>query len=147
MYLLLQIEKLPKYEIYKMKRIEVVAAIILYKNEILCLQRGESKLDYISKKYEFPGGKMEIGETKEEAIKREIFEELKMNIEVKEEFMTVIHQYPDFLIEMHSFICQCDSPELILTEHISYKWLMKKDLEQLDWAAADIPIMKKLMSV
>jgi len=129
-----------------MKSVEVVAAIIIYENKILCVQRGESKLSYISKKYEFPGGKMEIGETKAETIRREIFEELNMKIDVQEEFMTVTHQYPDFILTMHSFICKCESSQLTLTEHIDYKWRLKNELEDLDWAAADIPIMKKLMT-
>jgi 8-oxo-dGTP diphosphatase len=129
-----------------MKSIEVVAAIIIYEDKILCVQRGESKLNYISKKYEFPGGKMETGESREETIKREILEELKMQIDVKEEFITVTHQYPDFILTMHSFICKCDNTKLTLTEHIDYKWLKKNELENLDWAAADIPIMKKLIN-
>lgn len=129
-----------------MKNIEVVAAIITYENKILCVQRGENKLDYISKKYEFPGGKMENGETKKETVKREILEELEMQIEVQEEFITVVHQYPDFVLTMHSFICKCDNPKLTLTEHIDYKWLKKNELKNLDWAAADIPIMKKLIN-
>lgn len=128
-----------------MKNIEVVAAIIFYEDKILCVQRGINKLDYISKKYEFPGGKMEIGETKEQTIKREIFEELKMKIIVKEEFLTVKHQYPDFLLTMHSFICSCKDQNPTLTEHIDFKWLKKEDLINLDWAAADIPIMEKLI--
>ncbi len=128
-----------------MKTIEVVAAIIIYENKILCVQRGENKLDYISKKYEFPGGKMEKGESKEETIKREIFEELKMRINVLEEFHTVTYEYPDFILTMHSFICTCDNPQLTLTEHINFIWLKKNELESLNWAAADIPIMKKLM--
>lgn len=128
-----------------MKTIEVVAAIIIYENKILCVQRGENKLDYISKKYEFPGGKMKKGESKEETIKREIFEELKMRINVLEEFHTVTYEYPDFILTMHSFICTCDNPQLTLTEHINFIWLKKNELESLNWAAADIPIMKKLM--
>ena len=128
-----------------MKTIEVVAAIIKYEDKILCVQRGESNLDYISKKYEFPGGKMEKGESKEETIKREIFEELKMRINVLEEFHTVTYEYPDFILTMHSFICTCDNPQLTLTEHINFIWLKKNELESLNWAAADIPIMKKLM--
>jgi 8-oxo-dGTP diphosphatase len=129
-----------------MKNIEVVAAIILFENRVLCVQRGENKLDYISKKYEFPGGKIEIGETKTEALKREIFEELKMRIDVLEEFITITHQYPDFFLTMHSFLCKCDSAILTLTEHIDFKWLKKNELEGLDWAEADIPIMKKLLT-
>lgn len=129
-----------------MKTIEVVAAIIIHENKILCVQRGPSKFDYISKKFEFPGGKMEQDETKESALKREILEELDMDIDVKEEFLTVHHQYPDFILNMHSFICNCSDTKLILTEHIDYKWLKKEELPTLDWAAADIPIMEKLMN-
>ncbi len=129
-----------------MKSIEVVAAIIIHENKILCVQRGESKFYYISKKYEFPGGKMEQDETKESAIKREILEELHMVIDVKAEFLTVHHQYPDFTLIMHSFICSCSQTDLTLTEHINYKWLKKDELLSLDWAAADIPIMEKLMN-
>lgn len=127
-----------------MKSIEVVAAIIVHENKILCVQRGENKLDYISNKYEFPGGKIEFGESQKETVKREILEELKMQIDVQEEFMTVRHQYPDFIITMHSFICKCGNPKLTLTEHIDFKWLKPNELEKLDWAAADIPIMEKL---
>ncbi len=130
-----------------MKSIEVVAAIIIFKNEVLCVQRGKNKLEYISNKFEFPGGKIEIGETKSEALRREIFEELKMLIDVQKEFFTVTHHYPNFILTMHSFICKCENPALTLMEHINFKWLKKNELENLDWAAADIPIMKKLMSL
>ena len=130
-----------------MKKVEVVAAIIVHNNKILCVQRGENKLPYISKKFEFPGGKIEEGETKEETIKREIKEELNMDINVKDEFITVNHQYPDFNLTMHSFICECDIPELTLTEHIDYKWLSKNEMEYLDWAAADIPIVKEFSKI
>jgi 8-oxo-dGTP diphosphatase len=128
-----------------MKHIEVVAAIIVHDSKILCVQRGESKLDYISKKYEFPGGKMEAGEKREETIKREISEELKMLIDVEEDFLTVTHHYPDFIITMHSFICKCKDVKVTLTEHIDFKWLDKSELFGLDWAAADVPIVQKLM--
>ena len=129
-----------------MKQIEVVAAIIKKDNKILCVQRSENKLSYISKKYEFPGGKMEANETKTETIVREIKEELAMDINVKEEFLTVTHQYPDFLLTMHSFICTCKENKVTLTEHIDYKWLELEELDTLDWAAADVPIVKKLIA-
>ncbi|MES2558666.1 MAG: (deoxy)nucleoside triphosphate pyrophosphohydrolase [Bacteroidota bacterium] len=128
-----------------MKQIEVVAAIIINENKILCVQRGENRLPYISKKYEFPGGKMEQGERKEDAIKREILEELKMDIDVMDEFLTVKHEYPDFIIEMHSFICHCKDTLVTLTEHIDFKWLDVSELHSLDWAAADVPIVHKLI--
>ena len=105
------------------KKVEVVAAIIKHNDKILCVQRGENKLDYISKKYEFPGGKIEAGETREQTITREIQEELKMAISPNEDFLTVEHEYPDFFLTMHSFICSCDDPTVHLTEHIDYKWL------------------------
>ena len=129
-----------------MKNIEVVAGIIKYENKILCVQRGESKLQYISKKFEFPGGKIEQGETKENALIREIQEELDMKITIKNEYMTVEHQYPDFHLVMHTFTCNVNSIELKLNEHISYEWLCLNELKKLDWAAADIPIVDKLIS-
>ncbi|MEP7170834.1 MAG: (deoxy)nucleoside triphosphate pyrophosphohydrolase [Bacteroidota bacterium] len=129
-----------------MKQIHVVAAVIISDNKILCVQRNENKLHYISKKYEFPGGKIELGESKEEAIKREIKEELKMEINIDREFLTVRHQYPDFHLTMYSFLCSCKDSSLTLTEHIDFKWLDKNDLGDLDWAAADIPIVNKLAS-
>jgi 8-oxo-dGTP diphosphatase len=130
-----------------MKRIEVVAAVIINNDKVLCLQRGENRLEYISKKYEFPGGKIEIGETKEQALSREILEELKLDIEIQEPFLTVAHQYPDFHLTMHSFICSCVNPQITLTEHVDFKWLNKMELEKLDWAEADVPIVKKLIGV
>lgn len=128
-----------------MKQVEVVAAIIQHNDKILCVQRGENKLSYISKKYEFPGGKIELGESKEETIIREIKEELNMEISVIKEFITVNHQYPDFYLTMHSYICSCENNSVTLTEHIDYKWLSIGEMEQLDWAAADIPIVNKLV--
>lgn len=128
-----------------MKRIEVVAAILCFEDEILCVQRPESKLPYISKKFEFPGGKIEAGESKKEALKRELIEELNITPKINDLFLTVIHPYPDFELTMHSFICKADAKDITTTEHISSIWLTRKDLNQLDWAAADIPIMSKLM--
>ena len=129
------------------KKVEVVAAVIMHNNKILCVQRGENKLPYISKKYEFPGGKIEAGETKEQTIKREIKEELNMEISTGDELITVAHEYPDFFLTMHSFICTCADPTVNLTEHIDFKWLATSELEGLDWAAADVPIVEQLMNL
>ena len=128
-----------------MKQIEVVAAIIQFENKFLCVQRGEDKYDYISLKYEFPGGKIEPGESLNQALEREIKEELQYDICVKEKFLTVEHQYPDFQLKMHSYLCSAVHTNLTLTEHINYRWLEVNQLDELDWAAADIPIVEKLM--
>ena len=129
----------------KKKKVEVVAGIIKYKNEILCVQRPKNKYNYISKKFEFPGGKIEEGETKKEALKRELIEELNISPKIKSLFLTVVHQYPDFELTMHSFICETESKDLCLNEHISLEWLPLYKLKKPDWAAADIPIVDKLI--
>jgi 8-oxo-dGTP diphosphatase len=127
-----------------MKTIEVVAAIIFCNKKILCVQRNEGKYEYVSLKWEFPGGKVEPSETFEQAITREIKEELVTDIKVEKHFLTVNHQYPDFFLTMHSFICSVADQDITLTEHIDYKWLEPKELARLDWAAADIPIVEQL---
>lgn len=129
-----------------MKKIEVVAGVIFFEDQILCVQRPKNKLPYISEKFEFPGGKIESGETKEEALQRELFEELNIIIKIKSLYFTVVHEYPDFELTMHSFICEVDTKELTLNEHISLEWLTLNELQKLDWAAADIPIVDKLIS-
>jgi 8-oxo-dGTP diphosphatase len=128
-----------------MKKVNVVAAVIEDNGEFLCVQRGPNKFDYISGKFEFPGGKIELGETKEEALHRELLEELNLSTNIKSFFLTVVHQYPDFELTMHSFICEVVSKELTLHEHIDQQWLKVNELTKLDWAAADLPIVKKLL--
>lgn len=129
-----------------MKKIEVVAGIIFFGDQILCVQRPKNKYPYISEKFEFPGGKIEKGETKEEALKRELSEELNLTINIKSLYLTVNHRYPDFEITMDSFICEVKTKELTLNEHIDKKWLTPRELEKLNWAAADIAIVNKLVS-
>jgi len=133
-----------------MKTVEVVAAVIMDGDRALCVQRGESKLDYISKKWEFPGGKIESGEEYEAALKREITEELKVSIAVGEKVMTVDHTYPDFRLIMHAFACHLShqkASDVQLTEHLDQEWIAFDDsrFAELDWAAADVPIVKELM--
>jgi 8-oxo-dGTP diphosphatase len=129
-----------------MKKIEVVAGVIYWEDLILCVQRPKNKYHYISEKFEFPGGKIEEGETKEEALHRELLEELNLSTKIKSSFLTVVHQYPDFELTMHSYICEVDTQSLTLREHIDQKWLKIDELNSLDWAAADIPIVVKLVA-
>jgi 8-oxo-dGTP diphosphatase len=129
----------------EMKKIEVVAGIIFFGNQVLCVQRPENKLEYISKKFEFPGGKLEVGETKEDALRRELLEELDILVNIKSFYLTVVHQYPDFELTMHSFKCEVNTKDLTLHEHIDQKWLTIEEISQLDWAAADVPIVDKLI--
>ena len=128
-----------------MRQIEVVAAIIFREEKVLCVQRAEHEREYVSLKWEFPGGKVEVGESREEALVREIREELSVDIEVSEFLMTVEHTYPDFHLSMHVFKCVLDQGEITLNEHVALKWLSIDELDQLDWAAADIPVVKSLM--
>ena len=128
------------------KHYTVSAAIILENKKILCVQRNKGKYDYISYKYEFPGGKLEVGENEEDALKREISEELNLEIDVAEKFLVVTHEYLDFDLTMHSYLCKANTEKLVLKEHIDAKWLHKNELIELDWAAADLPIVSKLIN-
>jgi 8-oxo-dGTP diphosphatase len=128
-----------------MKKVEVAAAIIYFEDKILCVQRPKNKLTYISEKFEFPGGKIEEGETQIEALKRELREELNITTEIRSLFLTVVHEYPDFELTMHSYVCKVETKELTLNEHIAKEWLSLSELKKLDWAAADIPIVHKLI--
>lgn len=128
-----------------MRQIEVVAAIIFQNDKVLSVQKAEHEREYISLKWEFPGGKVEVGESREEALVREIREELSVDIKVSEFLMTVEYAYPDFHLTMHVFECVLDQGEISLNEHVALKWLSVDELDQLDWAAADIPVVKSLM--
>lgn len=127
-----------------MKSVEVVAAIIIRDDKVLAVQRGKAKFDYVSYKWEFPGGKVEAGETLEQAVAREILEELHIQIIPKELIIKVDHTYPDFHLIMHCFICQYDHGDIHLTEHIRLEWLDKNNLESLDWAEADKSVVNVL---
>lgn len=127
-----------------MKSIEVVAAIIVNdNNEIFCAKRKNE--GPLALKWEFPGGKIEDGETYEEALVREIFEEFSTKIEVKAFIMTVKHQYKTFHLTMHAFYADVIEGDLRLNEHTDFRWLKKDQLLSLDWAEADIPIVRSLI--
>lgn len=128
-----------------MKMIEVVAGVIVNdQGLILAVQRGEHAKSYISRKWEFPGGKIEEGERREEALRRELAEELSVAVHVASLITTVHHSYPDFHLVMHAYHCTIRSGVVQLTEHIDSKWLGLADLSALDWAAADVPVVAAL---
>lgn len=126
-----------------MRRIEVVAAVIEKDDKIFCAQRNLTKS--MGGKWEFPGGKIEVGETNEEALVREISEEFDSEIKVNEYIMTVEHDYPTFHITMHAYLCTLVNGELTLKEHNDSTWLTRDKLLTLDFADADKPIVKKLI--
>ncbi|MGB0778327.1 MAG: (deoxy)nucleoside triphosphate pyrophosphohydrolase [Flavobacteriaceae bacterium] len=128
-----------------MKPLQVVCAIIHYQNRILCCKRKEDPRKSISGKWEFPGGKVEKGETHQEALAREIKEELNLDIVVGDLLTTVVHHYEEFSLELHGYNAQVNEiAGLEIREHAEIKWLERSSLQTLDWAAADIPIMQKL---
>lgn len=121
-----------------MKHIEVVAAIIQRDNEIFATQRGYGEFkDW----WEFPGGKMETGETPQEALVREIKEELDADIKVGNLIQTVDWDYPTFHLTMHCFWCELNSEALHLNEHEAACWLTKETLHSVKWLPADDVIL------
>lgn len=132
-----------------MKHYEVVAAVIEHEGKYLCMQRNKGKFDYTSYKFEFPGGKVEAGETNHKALERELREEMDMEINISENdyLMTVNHTYPDFSITMHAFLCKVENPKFVMKEHADSKWMSAQDMPTLDWAEADKPIVEKLMNL
>ena len=123
-----------------MKTIEVVAAIIEKDNKFLATERGYGDFKGF---YEFPGGKIEPKESKEEALRREIKEELNADIEIKNFLLTVEYDYSDFHLTMHCFICELRD-NFRLLEHTNAKWLTKDTFNSVTWCPADIEVTEKL---
>ena len=129
-----------------MKKIEVVAAIIKNNGSILCCKREVNKFAYLSEKWEFPGGKLEESETQEEALIREIDEELEMVIYDIEFALTVVHKYEDFELIMHAFKVSTTQTKFKLHAHKEAIWTPLEKLNKYDWAAADLPIVEYLQN-
>ncbi|MDY4161000.1 MAG: (deoxy)nucleoside triphosphate pyrophosphohydrolase [Prevotella sp.] len=125
-----------------MKTIEVVAAVIRKDDKIFATQRGYGEWkDW----WEFPGGKMEPGETQEEALKREIREELSTDISVDEFLCTVEYDYPKFHLVMHCYMCSLLTDSLHLNEHEAAMWLGREELTSVKWLPADVEIIERLL--
>ena len=124
-----------------MKTIKVTAAIIIHNNRVFATQRGYGEF---KDGWEFPGGKVEEGETSRTALAREIREELDTEIAVGELFDTVEYDYPAFHLSMDCFLCKVVSGKLVLKEHEDARWLSREQLDSVDWLPADIGLIRKL---
>ena len=124
-----------------MKTVRVVAAIIIENDKVFATQRGYGEF---KDGWEFPGGKIEPGETPEEAIVREIKEELDTEVEVIELLDTVEYDYPNFHLSMGCFICKIKSGDLVLKEHDAAKWLTKDTLGSVEWLPADMGLVREI---
>ena len=124
-----------------MKTIRVVAAVIRQNGKIFATQRGYGEW---KDGWEFPGGKIETGETPEAALKREIQEELDTKISVKKRIDTIEYDYPKFHLSMDCFWCEIVSGKLKLKEHEAARWLTKESLDSVDWLPADQALIEKI---
>lgn len=127
-----------------MKKIEVVAAIIQHNDKIFVTRRSYG--EFINM-WEFPGGKMEPLETREEALIREIKEELELDITVSKYLNTIDYDYPNFHLTMHNFICKISGGKLQLNAHNDAKWTTLEDLDNLNWVPADLLVIEKLRNM
>ena len=124
-----------------MKQIEVVAAIIRKGDKIFATQRGYGEWkDW----WEFPGGKMEVGETPEQALVREIREELSAEVSVDEFLCTIDYDYPKFHLTMHCYLCSLIGEALHLNEHEAAKWLTTNELDRVKWLPADVMVVQTI---
>ncbi len=126
-----------------MKIIRVVAAVIKDGDKIFATERGYGDF---KGGWEFPGGKIEAGETPQEALKREIKEELDVDIKVHDLIDTVEYDYPEFHLSMDCFWCEIINGKLVLKEHQAARWLTKETINDVEWLPADIELVKKIIS-
>lgn len=126
------------------KRINVVGAVIVKDGLVLCAQRGPR--GSLAGMWEFPGGKIEAGETSRDALEREITEELRCTVTVGDEVTTTIHEYDFGVVSLTTFYCELIEGTPTLTEHADVVWLTPDQLQSLDWAPADVPAVQKIQA-
>lgn len=124
-----------------MKHVHVACAIIERGGKVLCTQRSETMT--LPLKWEFPGGKIKDGESPEECLRRELNEELGVEVSVGQSLLVTTHHYPVFSVTLHPFKCKIISGEIALHEHSAMVWLPVDELHSLDWAEADLPVIKE----
>ena len=125
--------------------IDVICAIIFSKNKILVTQRSEKMK--LPLKWEFPGGKLEVNENEIDCIKREIKEEINIDIEIFKKLSNSIFDYGSFKINLIPYVANHVSGEILLSEHKDYKLLNSSELLELDWAEADLPIVEEFLKL
>jgi len=126
-----------------MKSVEVAAAVIYKEGKYFATQRGYGEFEGM---WEFPGGKIEPGETPQEALKREIQEELGIDIEINAHLSTIEYDYPSFHLTMYCYLCNIISGQMELREHKSALWLAPDSLDQVTWLPADKEVIEKIRS-
>ncbi len=123
------------------KPVEVVGAVIVQNGTVYCTQRGSGPL---AGKWEFPGGKLELGESPEQALAREIDEELNCQVDVGDRIVTTTYEYTFATVVLTTYYCTLRSGTPTLSEHQEHVWLPPEALTSLDWAPADIPAVHQI---
>ncbi|MDO9582226.1 MAG: (deoxy)nucleoside triphosphate pyrophosphohydrolase [Desulfomicrobium sp.] len=126
------------------KHIHVTCAIIEREGRVLATQRSSAMS--MPHKWEFPGGKIDPGETAEECLRRELLEEIGIQARIGPSLPASTHQYPTFTITLYPFVCTIEEGEIFLHEHAALLWLLPSQLHTLDWAEADIPVLAAYLS-
>jgi 8-oxo-dGTP diphosphatase len=122
-----------------MKHVHVTCAIIERNGLVLAARRSASM--HLPLKWEFPGGKIRAGEDPGDCMKREILEELDIEVDIADKLSPLTHTYPDFIVTLYPFICKAETSRYNLTEHAEAVWLRPDELFSLDWAEADLPVL------
>lgn len=123
--------------------IDVTCAIIIHESRVLVTRRSEHMS--MPLKWEFPGGKVEPGESAEQCLKRELMEELNIQVDLVRKLDSQPYHYPDFSIRLIPFVAALTSGDIVLHEHCAYRWLTSDELPHVDWAAADVPVLNAFL--
>ncbi|GAM09433.1 CTP pyrophosphohydrolase [Geobacter sp. OR-1] len=127
-----------------MKHLHVTCAIIERDGLVLAAQRSAAMS--LPLKWEFAGGKIDPGESPEECLRRELTEEMGIQIRVGKDLPAATYHYPEFAVTLHPFVCKIESGEIVLHEHAAIRWLPPEQLLDLDWAEADLPVIQSYLS-